>query len=256
MDRKHVFSCGGLLLALWVLLGGCYLSRKVPTETVSRQGTDSVQIKEGSILVSGLRVLLVNRADTVTGNVNLAESSAEVSLGNFWPHDGWGLTRMDAVKGQTQDGFYSQVGTGKAAEGLKQHAELFAISGTACLGGQLDSLCRNDSIDLVIVNEGMRFFVNQDATLHLLPPSTYSMSGGNTGSLPAGPALHGASYSSTVYYIAQWRLLWRDASQPSGFREQTIVQRGGYWNMKYKHPGGDILSCALKAGEDFARLFR
>lgn len=246
-----------LLLPCFLSLGGCYASYKVPTETVSREGTDSVPVKEETIPVKGLRILLVNRVDSVAERDDLTEPFVEIQSGSSQMHWGSG-TLHETVKGDTRNWFYSQVASIKAGDGLREYADVLEIADAGVYPDErFDSLCRKNRIDLVIVNDGVMFSVNQDFYSHLSMPTTYhtSVISGNTDFSPNLP-VGGGSYSSVVYYLSRWRLYWTDASSGAGFREQIIVQRGGYWNPKRRHPGGDVLSCALKAGEDFAALFR
>lgn len=244
-----------LLLPCFLSLGGCYASYKVPTETVSREGTDSVPVKEETIPVKGLCVLLVNRVDSVAERDDLTEPFVEVSYGSS-SINGNGADQS-VVKGDTRNWFYSQVASIKAGGVLRERADVFEIGDAETYPDErLDSLCKANRIDLVIVNDGVAFSLDRESYTQATLPSPYHVSlvMGNTAS--AGPLIGGGSYSSVVYYLSRWRLYWTDASSGAGFREQIIVQRGGYWNPKRRHPGGDVLSCALKAGEDFAALFR
>ena len=245
MSRKHIFSSVALLVVLWAVLGSCYLSRKVPTEAVSRQGMDSVQVKEESISLSGLRVLLVNREDTLNGKDSLVEEFA-----GWW----WEDSECYEIPKQTtwqsvQTSYYDWLVAEKACNVLKAGTDALRVGRvTAYSEEQFDKLCKDGDFDLVIMNEQVSFWVS----LEMAP------FGGFTSPSIAPHAIYSGrtGYSYTVYYASRWRLLWRDASQSSGFREQPIVQRGGYWVQKRERSAGGVLACALKAGEDFARLFR
>ena len=243
MSRKHIFSSVALLVVLWAVLGSCYLSRKVPTEAVSRQGMDSVQVGEESISLSGLRVLLVSRADTVNGRDSLVQE-----FSGWWDETEYYSVAKQNTLQNVQTSFYDQLVAEKVSNELKVHTDALEVSMATVLSeGQLDKLCRDSRFDLLIVNERVSFLAALDTgSRHVTP----------VGVVPFPVFSSGGGYSYTVYYASRWRLLWRDASQSSGFREQPIVQRGGYWVQKRERSAGGVLACALKAGEDFARLFR
>lgn len=245
MGRIHILGSIGLLLALCALLGGCYLSRQVPTVAVSRQGTDSVQVKEESIPLSGLRVLLVNREDTVNGKDSLIEEFA----GWWWEDTQYYEIPKQSTWQSVQTLYYDWLVTEKASNMLKVHTDALVVDMVTVYDEeQFGESCKESNYDLLIVNEQVSFLT----TLEMAP------FGGFTSPSIAPHAIYSGrtAYSYTVYYASRWRLLWRDASQPSGFREQPIVQRGGYWEQKSERSAGGVLACALKAGEDFARLFR
>ncbi len=247
-----------IVLLLLLVLSSCHATYKVSTQAISLKGTDSITIKEESLPIKGLRILLVNRIENNEKSFS-TPSTDTMQIGKLTRNDG---IYIEKVTGEERNRFYSQVASAKAMNSLRQQALLFEADNSKISSERaLDSVCTAKQIDLVIINEGIAFSINQESTKQSFMSNRYSneiitsdQALGVTSGLPFMSGTY--TYSSTVYYLAHWSLYWKDNSEESGFRKQTILQKGGFWNPKDKEPQADILSCALKAGEDFARLFK
>lgn len=238
-----------IVLLLLLVLSSCHATYKVSTQAISLKETDSITIKEESLPIKGLHILLVSQINSnslIEPTIMISEGSSELNRGG---------TNRKITKGYAKNQFYNQVASTKVANMLTRHSDVTQID---CINKiQIDSLCRKGQFDLIVINNGIDFSVNQEAVSEIGTPTTDNSNQLiNTSVSTIDISFMGGSYSSTVYYLAHWSLYWKDNSEESGFRKQTILQQGGFWNPKNMEPQSDILSCALKAGEDFARLFK
>lgn len=252
MDRIINIS----LTALILIVSSCYSVYKVPIHTQGISGVDTVNIKRSSIPLERHKVLLVYISDTTaTWETSMLGTDSTYTRTFYGRESNFNSGFYNHVfKGKVDNHFYNLTVSLKAAEELRDIAHVKEIkSPTAYSPEQIDSLGRTYGADVVIMNKSIDFKVNQeDLFSSMFISSSQAFGWWYSTSISIG----GGSYISVVDYKADWKMYWIDYEADTGFREQTIAQQGGFWNPKERSPETDVMSCALKAGEDFANLFK
>lgn len=247
-----------LSVILLFLMGSCHATYRIPVHTKVVNGTDTVDVKGVSLPLERYKVLFVYGSDSLDmGKISVSEvDSAFMNNRVLGRTSGFSSSfNKYMFKGKMDNRFYDLIASYRAADELRSFVSVMEMDSQVLQSEEhLDSLCRAERIEVVIMNKNIDFRVNQEEM-----SSEVNMDSSFGNEIPfvsTTVSAGGESYSSVVDYKACWRLYWIDYSAATGFRKETIVQQGGFWNSKNKNPETDVMSCALKAGEDFARLFK
>lgn len=245
-----------LSVILLFLMSSCHATYKIPVHTQVVNGTDTV--KDVSLLLERHKILFVYGSDTSDmGKVPVPETDSTFMNNRVLGRTSGFSSSFNKYmfKGKTDNRFYDLIASYRAADELRSIVSVMEMDSQVLQSEEhLDSLCRAEGIEVVIMNKNIDFRVNQEGM-----SSEVNMDSSFGNEIPFASttvSAGGESYSSVVDYKACWRLYWIDYSAATGFRKETIIQQGGFWNPKNRNPEADVMSCALKVGEDFAKLFK
>ena len=242
-------------IAISLLLGGCASQMiTIPVRTYSFEQQDSSIIKNHSINIDSLRILLVNRVDPSTKSdlaVKQTESGVTVMVA---PYVSSGMTSSSA-EGVTHNQFMD-VSVMKATQRLQEITDVWLIQNIneEMSSNQLDSIVRELNIDLVIAADSITYGVRSYGVFSDHPVDAYVQSKTNRSYSYSQSEI---SRGMCVPYKSHWELLWIDPQTKAIKRKQRIVQTGQFYSTTGgKSWMGEVFSCSLRVGDDFVKIFQ
>lgn len=246
---------------LSILLNSCNARKyNVPTQIYICEGADTVLVKEGSLQLDSLRILVVNNSNTDEQLITNQDLEMEKSSSGFTFPGGFDITSFGTqisrskIDSEIQSQFYNELLLSRVLNNLQSTgiADLFVLNtGVVSIStNQLDSIVQNmDQIDLVMVADSILFHINSKyySASYEMDTPFYQEVFQTDKFMTSGDVL--------VSYKSYWRLLWLDESTGTISKEQQIVQTGQYFGTETHNPMKAVFACALKAGDDFCRVF-
>lgn len=241
-------------IGMSLIFGSCASQMiTIPVRTYCFEQQDSSIIKNNSINIDSLRILLINRVDPSTKtdlSVKKTESGVTIMTA---PYVASGMTGFSA-EGSTINQFMD-VSILKVTQKLQEKTDVWLIQNTneEMSSNQLDSIVRELNIDLVIVADSITYGVRSYETFSDYPVNGYVQS-----KTPMGYATSQSQFSRgmCVPYKSHWELLWIDPQTKTIDRKQRIVQTGQLYSTSEKSWIGEVFSCSLRVGDDFAKIFK
>lgn len=242
------------------LFMGC-VSRKniISTSFYQVEKSDTVKIDSHSITLDSMRVLIVSMQDTVVKGLDVNQQE-KMTVEYDSPYNR--RNRYDSnqanysfsrKQGSVEHQFFNNIMAHRVTGALKDKTPSALVESRrkAIDRQDVEDINKQFNARLIIVIRDISFtFVSKDEFSSYQSPSdfphTYFWSSNNVS----------RSHGTTVWYQSAWDLYWLDASGYQVLRKQTIVQTGRYYAGDEGEPLEKVLSCALKAGDDFISLFK
>lgn len=256
-----------LFVSCFLSVCSCTAKKKVmQTCSYDIREQDSLVMGHNTLNVNSLRVLLVNMSTDPVKLTSGREFSVKNQSSDFTPpyhSKSWSslsfgtMSNSSEVSGLVRNQFLDNLVLLKVASKLKEATtgDIYTMNNPTDRVdlNLLDSILDKTKVDLIIAVDSIGFSVNQSATSYSYHMDKLFAPSPNEGYMMSYET---ASSYSSVFYKSHWSLLWINPSSGNIDKTQHIMQVGEYGDYTKGDPMESVTFCAMKAAEDFAKLFK
>ncbi|WP_125041800.1 hypothetical protein [Bacteroides faecalis] len=247
------------MISIALFIGCASKKYSVFTSFYQVEKTDSVRIDSHSIDLDSMRVLIVSMQDTIAKDLNISQQK-KTTVEYESPYNRYKRYNPNQAnysfsrwQGSVEYQFFNNIIARRVTELLKSKTPTALVESKRKIFDEqeVEDINKRFNAGLVAVIRDINFTFDSknEFSSYKSPPAfphTYSWGGDNVSQ----------SQGTMVCYQSVWDLFWLDTSGYQVLRKQTIVQTGGYYAGDDGEPLEKVLSCALKAGDDFINLFK